>query len=189
MKKLMLMLGLVAMSMSAFAQDADQVFKKDEVSGDYYYEEVVQVPGVKKEVMYDRAKKWVIANFKTADNNIKFDDAEFSIVNSAAIKIDKRMFTGIDIKDGAYDFKLHLWFKDDKYKVRVDNMMFYVLVLRSGMGREKEGTQQETLSFGNLEDKKWHNYLKKQSGEKTISVLNVLKSSVMSDESQKKSDW
>lgn len=189
MKRHLLLCLFSLLGFTSFAQDESEYFKKDEVSGDYYHEEVVEMAGLKKEEMFERAKKWVIANFKTADNNIKFDDKEFNIVNSAAIKIDKKMFTGVNIKDGAYDFKFQVWFKDGKYKVRVDNLMFYIIVERSG-GFAEKGDKNETYSYADLKDNKWGNYLKKQASEKTASVLSVFNNAVKSESAPtNKNDW
>jgi hypothetical protein len=190
MKQFILLSMFAVMSVFANAQDKDATFfKQDATSGDYYYEEVVEISGVKKEEIYDRAKKWVVANFKTADNNISFNDQEMSIVNSAAVKIDKKMFTGVLIQDGAYDFKFHVWVKDGKYKVRVDNIMYYLLIERSG-GFAEKGLKNETYAYGDLKDNKWSNYVKKQSADKTASVLAVMKDAVQNNTAPaKKDDW
>ena len=187
MKKHLLFLALTICSLTTFAQKDGEAdfFKKDESTGDYYYEEVVQADGLKKEVMFERAKNWIIANFKTGDNNIKFDDKDFAIDNSAAVKIDQKSFFTSAIQEGAYNFKFHVWFKDDRYKIRVDNIMYYVLI--------KYGTDltPNSFSYGDLKNNKMGKYLKEQASEKTNSVIAVFKNAVLTEQASpaKKDDW
>src|SRR5689334_7691945 len=110
MKGYLLILSFM-LTISVWAQDKDDkneaIFVMDDAG--YYYEEVVPAAGLKKEVLFDRAKKWIIANLKTGDNNINADEKEFTIVNSSATKIDRKMFFGLDIKEGYFDYKFHVW--------------------------------------------------------------------------------
>jgi hypothetical protein len=105
------------------AKDNDDSVKivlvKEDNSDNYYYEGVVPVEGVTKEEMYKRAKDWVLANFKTGDNNSVFDEKELSIFNSPTIVLGKTKTTSGDY----LNFKIKLLFKDGRYKFRFDNLI------------------------------------------------------------------
>lgn len=91
MRKFIYTTLLVCVSLiSVKGQEAAFAFKKDDVSGDAYYEEVVQLDNVKQADIYKRAKTWIIANFKTEDNNINFDEKEYQMVNATALKVDEK---------------------------------------------------------------------------------------------------
>lgn len=194
MRTFLFVLTLMLFTMPVFAQDKDKdksdyIFVKDEASGDYYFEEVVPVDGITKDVLYDRAKKWITANLKTADNNIDANDKEFTIVNSAAIKVDRKLMVGLEIHEGYFDFKLRVWCKDGKYKVRVDNVMYYVIIEQSG-GFAEKGMKPRTYAYSELENNKMGKYLKKQANEKIASLLNVMKNSVVKGtETKNDNDW
>src|SRR5690242_12576302 len=107
MKQYLLFLSLLFIGISpVIAQDDEEqpFLTKDESTGDYAFEEVIQIPNVKKEELFDRAKKWILATMKTADNNITFDDKEYSAVNTGAIKIDPKSFFTVAVQQGAFDF-------------------------------------------------------------------------------------
>lgn len=173
---------------SLHAQEKNQnLFVKDEITNEYYFEQVMPAEGLKKTVMFERAKNWVTANLKTSDNNISADEQSGTIVNSAAIKIDRKMFVGLEIHEGYYDFKLNLSFKDDKYKIRVDNIMYYLIIEQSG-GFAEKGMKPRTYTYGDLEDNKMGRYLKKQVSEKTLSLLEILNKVIVEAKEEKKSD-
>ncbi len=179
MKKFYLLTALLCFSIvTLFAQSASQIEFKEE-GGSYYYEEVVEVPQSAQSVIFERAKNWVMSNFKTADNNIVYDDKEFHIVNTAAIKIDpKGFFTNI-IVNGTMDFKFQAWFKDGKYRYRIDNMTYY---LSTNGGPVTE-------HYSELKDNKMSNYLRRQASEKVSGILNNFKASMKQDLTGKNKDW
>lgn len=188
MKKYLLSVLLLAIiSMPAFAEKDEKprlTFKTEEVGGDAYYEEVVQAGDLSQEVLYKRAKDWVIANFKTGDNNINFDDKEFTITNSAAMKVEPKSFFTHAIFDGLMDFKFHVWVKDGKYKFRIDNISYLLLEGNENSKQTQRG------SYSELKDNKYSRYLKGIAEEKLYGLAYVFKDAMKNEAKvQKKEDW
>ncbi len=140
--------------------------------------------GTNQADLYKRAKTWIIANFKTADNNINFDEKEFTIVNAAALNIDKKKTLGWAIYDGTIDFKFHLWAKDGRYKFRIDNITYHMM-----FASYPDGMKTKTQSYGDLSDNKIGNYLKEQADEKFPALISVFKKGMTVDPKQDKKDW
>ncbi len=188
MKRALMLFSLITLfAVNVFAQDDVEILKKDDASGIYYYEEVVQAQGLKQDELFKRAKAWVLAKLKTEDNNIKFDEKDFSMVNTGAIKVDRKSFFTIAIQDGAFDFKLHIWCKDDRYKMRIDNIMFYLLM---NMGPEV-GLTRKTDAYEDLKDNKQGVYLKKQANTKLAALVATLKQDMTKAPAEVKqnNDW
>lgn len=95
--------------------DSEAIFITDESSDDYYFERVVEVAGISKTDMFARAKEWTLSKLKTVDNNIHFDEQQFSIMNGSTLLLRK---TGVFV-----NFKVSILFKDGKYKFRFDNLV------------------------------------------------------------------
>ena len=125
MKKILLALTLLAVIPNAQAKDKEEI-QKVLVKNDadkYVFEGVVNVDGAAADMMYKRAKEWVIANLKTGDNNIQFDDEKKSIVNSATIVIKQERSGMASFSSTLVNFKLNLQFKDGRYKFVIDNVV------------------------------------------------------------------
>jgi hypothetical protein len=170
--------------LSVNAQETAFSLKKDETSGDYYYEEVVSLGDMKQADIYARAKTWIIANFKTADNNIAFNEKEFTADNSAAVKIDEKKTMGWAIYEGFFDFKFHVWVKEGKYKFRIDNIsynMFYASY--------PDGKKTKSGVYSDISDNKIGKYLKEQADTKLMQVATTFKKGMSTDQKQVKNDW
>ena len=120
MKKVLLVaLSLLMITPVVQAKDKEEEVKvvlvKEDNSDNYYYEEVVPVESVTKEEMFKRAKDWVLSKLKTADNNIQFDEQNLSIYNSSVILLEN--------STDVMNFKISIYFKDGKYKFRIDNVI------------------------------------------------------------------
>ncbi len=185
MKKIVLIFTLLICSKSLlFSQDnPGLVFEKDASSGDNFYEEVVTMNGVGQEELYKRAKNWVMANMKTEDNNISFEDKEFKIVNSAGMKVDPKSFITYAINDGIMDFKFHVWVKEGKYKLRVDNITYHLLINNG----DSKSTRSE--SYNDVKDNKFGRYLRSQADEKLYSLVYVFKKAMKNEATKEKNDW
>jgi hypothetical protein len=124
-KVLLLALTLMMVTPAIQAKDKEEDYKtvvaKTE-DGNYQYEQVVTVEGVNKEEMFKRAKSWIIANLKTEDNNIRFDEADMSISNTATVIMKAASGFNWAITHGLVNFKLNLMFKDGRYKFAFDNI-------------------------------------------------------------------
>lgn len=186
MKKAFLLLSVLTIfAFKAFAQDAE-ILKKEEASNDYYYEEVVTADGLKQDELFKRTKAWIIANLKTGDNNITFDDKNYSTVNTGAMKVKTLKSMSVVIHDGYFDFKFHVWCKDGRYKLRLDNIMFYVVVSQT-----MQGTTSRTYSYSELNDKKLDQHLKKDANAKLSSLVALFKQDIAKSPSEVKqsNDW
>lgn len=129
MKKILLALALMAAAPQIQAKEKDAVLKEVLTladNGRYQYESVVNIENVAKEEMYKRAKQWVIANLKTVDNNIQFDESEYTIVNNPIVTIKAAGGLTWAITRGAANFKVNLQFRDGRYKILVDNVSIYL---------------------------------------------------------------
>ncbi len=169
------------------AQETKPILVKDNETGAFYYEEVVSAEGITKEELLKRAKTWIIANMKTEDNNIIFNEADFSAVNTGVIKVDRKNFFTSILETGAFDFKFHIWCKDDRYKIRIDNIMFYLLYASGSPVR----TTRENYSYEELKDNKHGKYLKQHSNEKLSQFIASFKKAMghSDEETKAKNDW
>ena len=157
-----------------FAQDdASLTFKLDESSGDYYYEEVVSAADIKQDELFKRAKTWVVANMQTADNNISADEKEFTIVNGGAIKLDDKWQHQFIMS-----FKFHVWLKDGKYKLRIDNINFLIHPI--------DGSANLIKSYADLDKYYMRKILREQANEKFTIFLGNFKKGMSSTN---KNDW
>lgn len=126
MKKILLALALIA-AVPAMGKGDDPDYKivvvKNEATGASVYENVVNVEGVSKDEMFTRAKQWIVSNLKTDDNNIAFDAAGATINNTATLVLKPAGGFNWAITSGLINFKLHLQFKDGRYKFLFDNIV------------------------------------------------------------------
>jgi hypothetical protein len=191
MKKILLVLiTLLLFHISSKAQEVLK-FKKDETSGSYYYEEVDTLNNVSQADMFKKAKAWVMATMKTGDNNIIFDEKEYSLVNSASIKVDPKRFSNHGIEDGRIDFKFRVWIRDGRYKFRIDNISYDLLMGNGFNVMTRAWTYHSSKSevYGELEDDKWGRYLKEQTAEKLSNLILAFKNAMHSGATEEKSNW
>jgi|GEM_PF-1428700 len=71
--------------------------------------------------MFERAKAFVLENFKTSDNNIQFNEKDLQIVNAGVIILEG---TKSNHPPQSYcNFKINIEFKEGRYKVKFDNII------------------------------------------------------------------
>ena len=112
-------LSVLLLSISIFntvlAQDKELPTTLTKSESGYSFEKIADLPSVTKEQAYDRVKQWILTNFKTADNNIAFDDKEKgSISTSTTIMLDKSNWM---ITVPSAEFKISFFFKEGKIKI------------------------------------------------------------------------
>jgi hypothetical protein len=192
MKKILLLFILLfSCYIPSIAQEGLITLRKDETSGNFYYEEVDTINNQTQVDIFKKAKSWIMANMKTGDNNIVFDDKEYSIVNSAAFKIDQKRFGNHGIEDGRMDFKFHVWARDGRYKFRIDNIT-YNLMMGNGYNIVTGAwTYHNTKSqvYSELDDKKFDRYLKEQTAEKLHNLIVVFRKAMATDGTEDKKNW
>jgi Domain of unknown function (DUF4468) with TBP-like fold len=185
MRKVLILIAMLFFSsLSVSAQNAPFELKKEEGTGEVYYEEVVQAQNMKQADLYQRAKSWIISNFKTADNNINFDEKEFSIVNAGALKLNQKKTMTWAVYDGTIDFKFHFWAKEGKYKFRIDNIMFHVLCAEM-----PEGKTVKTKTYTELGKRKIDSNMKDQCDEKFPLLVAAFKNGMSSEPKKENKDW
>ena len=168
MKKLFVLLSVLCLTVSSHTWGQE---KEDNLTlnKEGVYEEVVQLPGASQADIYKHAKTWIQENMKTDDNNIFFDDKEYTINNSAALKINpKNSFSWI-IKEGATEFKFHVWSKDGRYKLRIDNVVAHIII------NERSVISPKTFLYSELKDNKLGSYLKDDINEKMAAFIQAFK--------------
>lgn len=183
MVKYHLLLSLsILLSFATFAQkgESDVIIQKD-ANGDFYYEQIVSIEGHSKDMIFERSRNWVTTALKTGDNNINADQNELTITNSSATKIDAKTFAWFVVENGNYEYKLRIWAKDNKYKVRIDNIMINLLL-------NKGKKEFKTYSYGELDDGKLGKYVKAQINEKTNAILIMLKTAIVEGDKHQ-NDW
>lgn len=97
---------LLSVGQLAYAQSTPEALTKD-ANGQYYFESVKTVPGIKKDVMYKAIKDWARKNLKSSDK-ITYDDETFENINTTA---------AVSTSSGTVtEFKLNIDIKDEKYR-------------------------------------------------------------------------
>jgi len=183
MKKILLViLSLLTVSPILNAKDEDYkvVVVKNETSGNYSYEEVVTVEGVAKEEMFRRAKSWIIANLKTDDNNIQFDENNLNITNTATIVLKAAHGFNWALTHALVNFKLNIQFKDGRYKFVFDNIVVQAAYADGIV---------ETLNYDQVQrNNKPAKHLRQEVNEKLLAIATQL-GDVVKNGAAAKDDW
>lgn len=185
MKKILLLaIALLTIAPALTAKDKDKdeevkiVLVKEENSDNYFYEGVVPVEGVTKEEMFKRAKQWVLANLKTSDNNLQFDEQQFTIVNSSTIVVPPKRKTTLIVDKCLVNFKLLIQFKEGRYKFRFDNLVVY---LEQGFVTQTTAYSPQFTKYKN-ENKYIENELNKALTGLEIGLENQVKGTSTQDD-------
>ncbi len=184
-KVLLVVLSLMMASPVVQAKDKDEEYKvvvvKNAATGDYVFENVVNVEGVTKEEMFTRAKKWIIANFKTSDNNIQFDEANMSITNTATVVLKAASGFNWAITSGLVNFKLNLQFKDGRYKFVFDNIAVQCAY--------SDGIV-ETINYDQAQrNNKPAKHIRKEVNEKLLAIEMQLENTIKTGGDKAKDNW
>lgn len=176
MKKILLIVLLCFIKTGIFAQSEDksgnidfnQVLVDKDNTGNFKLDMVTNVDNVPKEEMYKRAKKWVLANLKTSDNNINFNDEDLSIINNSSILIEpiSKAFVGV-ISQGVADFKFNLQFKDNKYRLIIDNVTVYL--------EHAETAPPNSFSYNTLMQKEGNKAIKNPGKKRYALDIHIIK--------------
>ncbi len=86
------------------------------------FEQVIQVDGVEKNILYDRIKKWIAISYVDANTVIKLDDKEIGeLVVKGSIKYSRDKFINA-CATGYIDYTLQISVKDNKYKYQISQI-------------------------------------------------------------------
>lgn len=91
-------------------------------SGSYIYDTIIEFQELKKEELYDRAKKFILSNVRTNDNNFKFDDENKSEINTDVGLSMSKTYNGTS----AF-FKLNIMFKEGKCKIIAQSFLLQIV--------------------------------------------------------------
>ena len=76
------------------------------------YTEVIYVNGASKDLLYNRARMWVIDNFKNTNNGVKIEDREAGeIVSKGFFRYKPTFFNGGGAMEGIINYKLKIFIK------------------------------------------------------------------------------
>jgi len=156
--------------------------REDILGDDGVYEEVVQMPDIIQAELFKRAKTWILENMMTSDNNIMFDDKEYTINNNGSLKLDPKTSLMWAIKAGSANFKLHVWLKDGRYKFRVDNLSANIILHANDVVAPK------MFLYSELADSRQGTNLYRQINEKMAAFVLAFKKG-MNETASEKNDW
>lgn len=180
MKKLMLLVLLLYASVSSVWGQTGLELKKDDSS--CYYEQVVRIGGVRKGVLFVRARDWMLANMN-ANNDMLADSAGSYIVTSAVVKIDPKAFPDTGIYQGTMRFQCHIWLQEGRYRLRIDGLTCHLL----------EGTDKAKFTsvriYEELKDNDRGKYLKAQAKTKLSDIVVALEEGMKQSTRLKDKEW
>jgi hypothetical protein len=184
MKKILLLLPilLLVISTASFAKGKDKDYI-EVLSPDGVYEEVIQIDNVSQAELFNRAKKWILQNMITGDNNIMFDDKEFTINNNGSLKIDPKSTFMWVIKSGVTNFKFHVWLKEGKYKFRIDNVSAYIIL------HANNAVAPHILLYNELESSKQGPHVKAQANDRMVAFIAAFKRGMATSAKQQDNNW
>lgn len=97
-----------------------QKIEKDSVSGIYTAKGVVQVDDVPKDKLYSRAMEWIALSYKSAQDVVQLSNKEDGKI------ICKGNFpVSLYMKSGSVEHTLTLEFKDNRFRYRYTNFVYY----------------------------------------------------------------
>lgn len=89
-----------------------------EKDGKIVYEEIIELPGVKKSTLYSNAKKWFIDAFKDSKEMILTDDKEGGQIIGKGSSMYSEMFLLSTFRN-RIGFTIQFDIKDEKYRYRI----------------------------------------------------------------------
>ena len=123
MKSLKIFLSCLPMLLTCYASLGQASLPLDEKTGKTVYTEVVEVNGVGKADLYQRATGWFKTYFPNPASVIKEQDSEGGrIKGQHAMYIYKKLEDGENFKAGQVKYAIEIQVKDGRYKYTVDDI-------------------------------------------------------------------
>lgn len=124
MKKLILSVIFAAQFFTiTTAQNSYPNLPKDSETGLVLYEEVVEVQGINKDSLYNRALNWFYTFYKNPNGVLQEkNQQEGKLFGMPAYKIDKVDEKGIKQKGGIVKYSIYVFLKDGKYKYKIEKI-------------------------------------------------------------------
>lgn len=87
---------------------------------------VLSVTETPKDQLYDRAKEWMLRNLKSADEQVELnDDSKSSLIGTGNLLMpEERISYSLKVTDKYVNFKISIFFKDNRYRYIVENIVF-----------------------------------------------------------------
>lgn len=103
----------------------DSLYERVLQNGDNFeYTDVVQVEGVSKKQLFDRAKMWLATYYRSSSDVLQIVDEENSqLVGKALIEYHSSVFKGSEATKGYIRYKISIFFKDGRYKYSFSNFI------------------------------------------------------------------
>lgn len=180
---LLMMLGLVAPSLKA--QDVTPLT----------YSEVIQVDGVSKDELYNRAKQWFSSAYRDANKVIKDESkSDGSITAKAIMRYNSGILSGSAITKGAISYDIAIAVRDGRYKYVISNFIHTPYDDEQygnfGLITTSDEAPKVKLKLGTTNGwrrKVWED-IKKQIDEYTPALIEDMKSG-MSKAAPTEEDW
>lgn len=168
--KLVLMKTLIILIITFYSKSAFSQFPIDNETGLVKYSKVIDLPGITKKEIYDKAKLWIVSTLKSGDNMVELSGSNSDqIVGTGNIIIDSLLF---DIRSnnkwytvGNLNFKFIIYCKDEKLKYSVENFLLRKGKLTSNYNEFKLETYDEKINIKN-------NELREQFIEYNTNLIN-----------------
>ena len=123
--KILTLFLITILSQNSFAQ-----FPIDEETGQVKYTEVVELPGMTKKQIYDKAKFWIVSTLKSGDNMVELSGTgSEQIIGTGNLVIDS-ILNPLNLKSTPFlsnsylNFKFIVFCKDNKFKYSLENIVF-----------------------------------------------------------------
>lgn len=118
-------------SFNTFAQ-----LPKNDETGKIIYTEVIELPNLNKNIIYNKAKTWIVSTLKSGDNMVELDGTNSNqIVGTGNLILDKLLYhpkrENTFEADASLNFKFIVFCKDGKLKYNVENFTLSTLEQRT----------------------------------------------------------
>jgi len=100
----------------------------DEATNKFKYQVKFAIADMSQEVIYGKAKDWIVRNLKSSDNIIALDDEnKATITSSGNLRLQNRAKLGCICKDALLNFKFTVKSEDGNFTIFVENFDHYYL--------------------------------------------------------------
>jgi hypothetical protein len=113
---------LITLPSFAYTQDKATLNLPRDSSGKVVYTEVINVDGIQKAELFNRAKSWFVSSFRSSNDVIQNSDKEVGIVEGKGNIPVNYTAMGIVYDSGCFRFFVSVACKDGKYKYTISNI-------------------------------------------------------------------
>ena len=187
MKKITLLLILFTSFLHS-QKDKTVILPIDKTTGKITYQGVVKVDGVGSEELYLRARSWFAHSFNSANHVIQMDNLDSGIiVGKGLFNVNYKNPLGFISQGGAVHFSLDVRVKEGRFKyvltdIKYDSSSLEQINSHGDLREKKPGG-----GINNMGKKGWK-FMKEQTDEKSIDLINSLIKSMNSTNDQN-DDW